>query len=178
MPLARLLAAAVLLALVAASPAAAAGGPMRCNGEAALCDRPFDRTVLPATHNAMSAQALGWQFPNQQLSIPDQLRLGIRGFLIDTYYAHRQPGGAVVIDPVKTAQSELYVCHVLCELGATPLVDVLRAMRDHLRAEPDSVLAVVNEDSIAPRDFRRAVRRSGLRRYVYSRPPGSRWPTT
>ena len=123
--------------------------------------------VLPATHNAMSAQALGWQLPNQQLSIPDQLRLGIRGFLIDTYYASRRAGGAVVIDPVKTPQSELYVCHVLCELGATPLVEVLRAMRDHLRAQPDSVLAVVNEDSIAPRDFRRAVRLSGLRRHVY-----------
>jgi hypothetical protein len=176
MPLARLLAAALLVVLAAAAPAAARGGPMRCNGEAALCDRPFDRTVLPATHNAMSAHALGWQFPNQQYSIGDQLRLGVRGFLIDTYYGHRQPDGAVVTDPVKTPQSELFVCHVLCQLGATPLVDVLRAVRDHLRAEPDSVLAVVNEDSIAPRDFRRAVRRSGLRRYVYRGRTGP-WPT-
>jgi hypothetical protein len=177
MPVARLLAAAAAaLALAMASPAVASAGQQRCNGEPALCDRPFDRVVLPATHNAMSAQALGWQLPNQQLSIPDQLRFGIRGFLIDTYYAHRRPGGAVVIDPVKTPRSDLYVCHVLCELGATPLVDVLRAMRDHLRAEPDSVLAVVNEDSIAPRDFRRAVRRSGLRRHVYRGRPGP-WPT-
>jgi hypothetical protein len=179
MPVARLLAAAALvLALVpaTASPAAARGWPQRCNGEAALCDRPFDRVVLPATHNAMSARALGWQLPNQQLSIPDQLRRGIRGFLIDTYYASRRSGGAVVIDPVKTPRSGLYVCHVLCELGATPLVDVLRAMRDHLRAHPDSVLAVINEDSIAPRDFRRAVRRSGLIRHVYRRRPGP-WPT-
>jgi hypothetical protein len=177
MLLARLLAAAVLLAMVAAAPAMARANPMRCNGEAALCDRPFDRTVLPATHNAMSARALGWQLPNQQLSIPDQLRLGIRGFLIDTYYAHRQPDGVVVNDPVKTPTSDLYVCHVLCQLGATPLVDVLQAMRDHLRAEPDSVLAVINEDSIAPVDFRSAVRRSGLRRHVYRGRPGPRWPT-
>lgn len=177
MPVARLLAAVALVLAAGAAPAAAAGTSQRCNGEAALCDRPFDRVVLPAAHNAMSAQALGWQLPNQQLSIPDQLRLGIRGFLIDTYYATRRPGGAVVIDPVKTPQSELYVCHVLCELGATPLVEVLRAMRDHLRAQPDSVLAVVNEDSIAPRDFRRAVRLSGLRRHVYRGRPGPRWPT-
>jgi hypothetical protein len=173
---------AVLLALVAvavgAGPAEAAPKPPpRCNGAAALCDRPFDRVVIPATHNSMSAQALGWQIPNQQLSIPDQLRAGIRGFLIDTYYGHRQADGSVVNDPVKTPQSDLYVCHVACVLGATPLVEVLRAMRDHLRADPGSVLVVINEDSIAPEDFRRAVARSGLRRHVFRRAPGPVWPT-
>jgi hypothetical protein len=162
----------------AAAPAAAAPkGPLLCNGSAALCDRPLDRVVIPATHNSMSAQALGWQIPNHQLSIPDQLRAGIRGFLIDTYYGHRQADGSVVNDPVETPQSDLYVCHVLCSLGATPLHDVLRAMRDHLRAHPGSVLVVINEDSIAPEDFRRAVARSGLRRHVYRRAPGPAWPT-
>jgi hypothetical protein len=174
--------AAVLLALVAvavgAGPAAAASKPpLRCNGSAALCDRPFDRVVIPATHNSMSAQALGWQIPNQQLSIPDQLAAGIRGFLIDTYYGHRQADGSVVNDPVETPQSDLYVCHVACVLGATPLVEVLRAMRDHLRTDPGSVLVVINEDSIAPEDFRRAVARSGLRRHVFCRAPGPVWPT-
>ena len=170
--------AAVAAALALATPAVAApSAPLRCNGEAALCDRPFDRVVIPATHNSMSAQALGWLIPNQQLSIPDQLRAGIRGFLIDTYYGHRQPDGVVVNDPVKTPQSGLYLCHVLCQLGATPLVDALRAMRDQLLADPGSVLVIINEDYIAPKDFRRAVRVSGLRRFVYKRAPGPAWPT-
>jgi hypothetical protein len=175
---------AVLLAVVAvavaagAGPAAAAPKPaLVCNGSAALCDRPFDRVVIPATHNSMSAQALGWQIPDQQLSIPDQLRAGIRGFLIDTYYGHRQADGSVVNDPVKTPQSDLYVCHVACVLGATPLVEVLRAMGDHLRADPGSVLVIINEDSIAPKDFRRAVQASGLKRFVYKGAPGPTWPT-
>src|SRR5215213_5463177 len=104
--------AALAVAVAIAGPAVAASKPpLRCNGSAALCDRPFDQVVIPATHNSMSAQALGWQIPSQQLSIPDQLRAGIRGFLIDTFYGHRQADGSVVNDPVKTPQSNLYVCH-------------------------------------------------------------------
>jgi hypothetical protein len=173
----------VVLALAAAAlalpaPAVAAPkGPLRCNGDAALCDRPFDHVVIPATHNSMSSQALGWGIPNQQLSIPGQLRAGIRGFLIDTYYGHRQPDGVVVNDAVKTPQSDLYLCHVLCQLGATPLVDALRAMRDQLVADPGSVLVIINEDYIAPKDFRKAVQASGLRKYVYKGAPGPTWPT-
>jgi len=164
--------------LVLASPAAAAPTqPLRCNGDAALCDRPFDQVVIPATHNSMSNQAQGWAIPNQQLSIPDQLRAGIRGFLIDTYYGHRQADGVVVNDAVKTPQSGLYLCHVLCQLGATPLVDALRAMRDQLVADPGSVLVIINEDYIAPKDFRSAVKASGLRRFVYKSRPGPTWPT-
>jgi hypothetical protein len=169
----------VVVAVLAALPAAAAAArpPAACHGFAALCDRTFDRVVLPGTHNSMSTSTLGWQIPNQQLTIADQLRLGIRGFLIDTYYAHRRPDGVVVNDPAPTPESGVYVCHVLCQLGATPLVDVLRTMRNFLRADPRNVLLVVNEDYVSPADFARAVRRSGLRRHVYRGAPGPRWPT-
>jgi hypothetical protein len=160
---------------VAAGPAVAAG-PMRCNGERQLCDRRFNEVVLPATHNSMSAQALGWRLPNQQVGIPDQLRLGIRGLLLDTYYAHRQPDGTVVNDPVPSAQSRIYLCHVVCQIGATPLLDVLRAMRDYLRASPSNVLVVINEDHVLPKDLAKEVRRSGLLRHVYRGRPGPRWP--
>jgi hypothetical protein len=175
--------AAVVAGLALASAfasTAAAHRPQRCNGDAALCDRPLQRVVLPAAHNAMSARSLGWQLPNQQVGIPEQLALGIRGLLVDTHYGHRQPDGTVVSDPAPTAQSEVFLCHVVCQLGATPLVDALRAIRSFLEAHPDNVLVVVNEDGVAPEDFAREVRRSGLRRHVYrpARPrPGPAWPT-
>jgi hypothetical protein len=159
---------------------AAARQPERCNGEAALCDRPLERVVLPAAHNAMSARSLGWQIPNQQVAVPEQLALGIRGLLIDTYYGHRLADGTVVNDPAPTAGSELFLCHVLCQLGATPLQDALGAIRAFLEAHPDNVLVIVNEDGIAPEDFAGAVRRSGLLRHVYKAPPpgpGRAWPT-
>lgn len=155
---------------------AAAGGRESCNGDPSLCGRRLNEVVLAATHNSMSAQSLGWQIPNQQVGIPDQLRLGVRGFLLDTYYAHREPNGTVVNDPTPTAQSQIYLCHVLCQLGATPLVDVLRSMRDFLRANPSNVLVIVNEDSVSPTDFAAVVESSGLLQHVYKGEPGPKWP--
>ncbi|HYP47180.1 MAG TPA: hypothetical protein VEQ61_00955 [Thermoleophilaceae bacterium] len=172
-------AAAVLvwLSLVAVSAVeAGAAGPKRCNGDAQLCERRLGDVVLAATHNSMSAQALGWQIPNQQVGIPEQLRQGVRGFLIDTYYAHRTADGTVLADSAPTSESEIYLCHVACQLGATRLIDALRAMRGFLRAHPNNVLVIVNEDRVAPRDFARVVRRSGLARHLYRGRPGPRWP--
>lgn len=173
--------AAVVLALLAfAVPAtAAARRAQRCNGARALCARTFDRVVLPATHNSMSAQALGFRIPNQPTGIPTQLRDGVRGFLMDTHYGRRQSDGTVTTDDDgkgTTGERGLYLCHVLCEIGASPLVPVLRSMRDFLRAHPDNVLLIDQEDVITPQDWAGAVAASGLLRHVY-RGSTTRWPT-
>ncbi len=171
--LALLLGLAAALAVAAPAPAAT---PIRCNGEQYLCLRTFDRVVLPGAHNAMSAQSLGWSIPNQQVGVREQLAMGIKAFLLDTYYGHVAPDGSVVADATPTPQSRLYLCHVLCRLGATPLIDVLRTMRIYLENYPGNVLAIINEDSVRPEDFAREVRLSGLLRHVYRGPPGP-WPT-
>ena len=44
-------------------------------------------------------------------------------------------------------------------------------------ATPATFLLIDNEDYVAPRDFAREVRRSGLAAYVYRGAPGPRWPT-
>ncbi|MEA2418393.1 MAG: hypothetical protein QOE60_599, partial [Thermoleophilaceae bacterium] len=137
----------------------------------------LDRVVLPATHNSMSNAADGWQIPNQQVGIPAQLQAGVRGFLIDTYYAHTGADGKLVTDTAPTPTSQLYLCHVACSLGATPLVDALRGIRRWLHDHPRNVLLFINEDYTQPADFASAVRLSGLRRRVYGGPLGSSWPT-
>jgi hypothetical protein len=78
------------------STAAPAAGP--CNGHDELCDRPLDRVVLPATHNAMSAPAPGKFSSQQDRPIADQLADGVRGLLIDTHYADRLPNGRLRTD--------------------------------------------------------------------------------
>ena len=109
---------AVVAALAAASPATA---QLPCNGDPNLCDRTLDRVVLPATHNSMSNAAGGWQIPNQQVGIPAQLSAGVRGFLIDIYYAHRGADGKLVTDTTRAPGDQLYLCHVACSLGADSL---------------------------------------------------------
>jgi hypothetical protein len=114
-----LIAATLALSGAAAGAGAADARGPGCNGDPKLCARHFNRVVLPATHNAMSAQSLGWGIPNQQVGIPDQLAAGVRGFLIDTYYAHVEANGTVVADATPTPSSRLYLCHVACQIGAT-----------------------------------------------------------
>jgi hypothetical protein len=91
---------AVALVVIAVSVFVGSGGvstaaPARggCNGHVALCGRSLDAVALPATHNAMSVPLPGWFASEQDHPIPQQLRDGIRGLLIDTYYADRVRGG-------------------------------------------------------------------------------------
>ena len=95
---------AVAVALVVAADAAfiatgadvaTADGVGACNGDKALCDRPLDEVVLPATHNSMSAPGRGWFASQQDRGIAGQLEDGIRGLLIDTHYADKLANGRV-----------------------------------------------------------------------------------
>ena len=153
----------------------------KCNGQKILCDRPFDQVVLPAAHNAMSADDLGWKLPNQTLAIPDQLTYGIRGFLVDTHYGRMKPDGQVVTDddgtkPASDGPRGTYFCHEVCQIGATPLAEGLSAFSDFLKQHPNNVLLIDNEDYITPHQFFKAARQAKLLRYVYK---GSteKWPT-
>ena len=180
-----------------------------CEGHAALCDKPLDQVVLPATHNSMSAPLKGWFAAEQERSIGAQLEDGIRGLLWDTHYADRLPSGRVrtVIDSredlelVKNQDGVsdasfaaalrirdrlgfhgegtrgMYLCHTLCELGATPLSSGLDDVHDFLVNHPTDVVVVVNQDYVAPADYVKAVADAGLTRYAFTPPEHGDWPT-
>ena len=134
--------------------------PRLCNGRQDLCDRPFDRVVLPGTHNSMSNADDGWIVPNQTHGIPQQLDDGIRALLLDTHDFYGEP----------------HLCHSNCYLGALPLVDGLAAITAFLQAEPDQVLALIFEDHIGAPETEAAFAASGLDAFVYTHPGGA-WPT-
>ncbi|HWK27588.1 MAG TPA: hypothetical protein VNS09_13555 [Solirubrobacter sp.] len=72
----------------------------------------------------------------------------------------------------------MYLCHSLCELGGTPLEDVLTDLHDFLVADPGAVVVVINQDYVTPRDYVDAVRRAGLEPFAYRGPVAAgRWPT-
>jgi hypothetical protein len=65
---------------------------LSCNGSPALCDRPINKVVFPASHNAMSNAAIkGWMFPHQSHDMRGQLQDGMRALLFDIHYGF--PGG-------------------------------------------------------------------------------------
>jgi hypothetical protein len=91
--------AAVLVAGVTVAAVAAGGDPDpvrvgRCNGQAALCDRPLDQIAFIGTHNSMAAdREPGWLFAAQDAGIDAQLQDGVRALLIDTHYGFATPRG-------------------------------------------------------------------------------------
>jgi hypothetical protein len=92
--------AAGLLVLLAGGAALAAHGATappvtgRCNGHAALCDRPLNEVAFLGTHNSMAADnEPGWLFAAQDAGIGAQLDDGVRSLLIDTHYGFATPRG-------------------------------------------------------------------------------------
>lgn len=78
------------------TPVASAEG---CNGSVDLCDVPFDKVVIPATHNSMSIADGTWFLAEQPKDMVDSLDDGVRGLLVDTWYARpTENGGAITGD--------------------------------------------------------------------------------
>ncbi len=179
-----------------------------CNGDARLCGRPLDEVVFAGTHNAMSAaDRTGWMFAQQERDIADQLRDGIRAFLIDVHAGvpvsgriKTQLGGepgfmrnvekALGKEGVAAAERtrarlvgppegprSLYLCHGFCEIGAQPLVPWLRTVRAFLDANPHEVVILVVEDYVDSGEVAAAFTESGLVDLVYRGAPRSPWPT-
>jgi hypothetical protein len=70
-----------------------------------------------------------------------------------------------------------YLCHTFCELGSTPLPEVLEDIHAFLVTHPADVLVIVNQDYVTPADFVSALADAGLADYVLEPPRGSDWPT-
>lgn len=154
------------------SPATADGSttgpdePLRCNGHAALCDRPFDQVVLPGTHNSHSARDDG--FPpvnaNHQHGIAAQLEDGIRALLIDVYADEAEP-------------DTLLMCHGPCTLASTPHLEGLGAITAFLQANPREVIAIIYEDHAGVEAIVDDFAATGADALVFTHAPGDPWPT-
>ncbi len=64
--------------------------------------------------------------------------------------------------------TSIYMCHTLCELGATPLEDGLRDIREFLDKNPDEFVVVFIQDETTPQDTAAVFDRTGLTRYAYT----------
>jgi hypothetical protein len=192
-----------------ATQAAPASATTACNGHEALCDRRLDEVALAATHNSMAVPLPGWFASEQDAPIGVQLEDGIRGLLIDTYYADKLPSGRLrteIDDTNKLRQKALedgvspeaidaalrlrdragfqgegergmYLCHSFCELGGTPVDEVLVTIRDFLVANPGEIVIIVNQDAVEPADFVAEVEQAGLADLAYTGPVDREWPT-
>jgi hypothetical protein len=200
------LGASTVLAVVPLVPAdRASAGLLECNGSAALCDRSLGEVAFATSHNSMSSTEAGFQGPNQGATVADQLRDGIRGFQIDAYRGAPR-GGRIwtdleeVVDtkaselprpllalarqihrrlgaPGDDVEREVYLCHTLCEIGATPMREFADDVKTFLDENPSSVLPIVIEDYVPPEELMEVFTDAGLASELLEVQPGAPLPT-
>ena len=148
-----------LLVLALAAPAARA-----CNGDPALCDRPYDEVAYLTTHNAHSNSDYGFTvpLPNQLKSVTWQLEHGVRALMLDTYlYLGRA-----------------YLCHGVCgPWGKKKLRPVLEEIRAFVETHPQEVVTIILESYLSEERTAAAFSDAGLLPLLYSGPAVAPWPT-
>ncbi len=140
--------------------------PTKCNGAAALCDRRFDEVVYPTTHNSYSTVMGNFGAPNQDYDMPRQLHDGVRGLMLDAWYFDDDYG-----------HQTTYLCHGLCQIGAQPLRDGLRQIREFLDANRAEVVTFIFESYVSAGDMKSSFDDVDLTHYVLSHKAGEPWPT-
>jgi hypothetical protein len=154
-----------------------------------------------------AADEPGWFFAAQDVGISQQLADGVRALMIDTHYGISTPRGvatqlapenskrATLVEEigergVATAERvtrrigrnpqgrrQLFLCHTLCEVGATRAFDALQAVHRFMVRHPEEVVVLSIQDETSAADTAKVLRDSGLADEVYLGDAERPWPT-
>lgn len=72
---------------------------------------------------------------------------------------------------------EPYLCHAMCELGATKWEPLMQQVKTWLDAHPREVVTFIVQDEVSPADTAALVERAGLLPSVHTQEAGRPWPT-
>ena len=72
---------------------------------------------------------------------------------------------------------EIYLCHGLCELGATRFSTELQRIRGWLKNNPREVLIIVIQDEVTPGDVAEELEEAGLVEHLHAQALDEPWPT-
>ncbi len=153
-----------------------------------------------------AADEPGWFLAEQPHGLIRQLDGGARAAMIDVWAARPSEGGvsslsvnldegrtqleeafgAAVIDSSRrvveavvgepTGPKALYMCHGLCEIGATELAPTLGSLRAWLDTNRDEVVSLIVENHVPAAEIGQAVVDAGLEPYLHTVVDGE-WPT-
>lgn len=154
-----------------------------------------------------AANEPGWFLAEQPNGLVDQLNAGIRVLLIDSWYGRQTttpgqvtnatdsnalaqadadfgPGALASALRLRNAISgtpvgpvEPYLCHAVCDIGATGWEPVMAKVHDWLVAHPREVVTFFIEDYVSPADTATVFEQAGLLPYVATHQVGQPWPT-
>ena len=163
-----------------------------CNGQALLCQRRFDQATYLTSHNAMASSTRSFLNANQDPDLTGQLDNGVRGLMLDLHPWTAPPQLASYVDALdpdtRRALSPLlkplvprpgvWLCHIVCQLGADSAVTQLRSVGTWMRAHRDAVVTLILEDHVSEQQVRDTIIEAGLLSLVATPPRGTQpWPT-
>ncbi len=139
----------------------------------------YDQTAFAVAHNAFSSRDEGWKLYQQQnRNIPGQLLVGIRGFMLDTYYYEKK----------------VVLCHQSCGIvsalqkmkggGYQTLQNALAQIKDFLDKNPKEIITVFLENKVKNDILKKDIHNvSGLANMILSKQVwdpnkhNGEWPT-
>lgn len=153
-----------------------------------------------------AADVPGWFLAEQPHGVIDQLDGGVRALMIDVWTGQPTERGVASLptsvaegraqldeafgpEAVEAAlriaeqssgpavgEPALYMCHGLCEIGATELHSTLESVGEWLASNPDEVVSIIVENHVSAAEIGAAFIDAGLEPYLYSY-QGGQWPT-
>jgi hypothetical protein len=84
----------------------------------------------------------------------------------ETLAAAERLAGSVGVRSAAGGEREVWLCHTVCELGATRLSDALADYREFLEANPGEVVILFIEPYVEPAEVEKAFAEAGLDQYV------------
>lgn len=132
----------------------------QCNGDTALCTRPYDQVCYVTTHNAFNYNG-PFFFPNQTYPVSQQLTDGVRALMLDVYWYNNRPT----------------VYHSSNFLGNQPLADLLSDIKTFLDQHPAEVVTIIFESYITAAQMDAVFQQTSLLPYLHIQPLGQPWPT-
>lgn len=133
----------------------------QCNGSIELCNKKFNEVSYLTTHNAFNCSQNNYSFPNQYLSITEQLNLGVRGFMLDVYDLF----------------GNVTVYHGTFLLGSQPLSEILQEFDDFINNNPNEVITIILECNVSSTQIENTFTNANLINKLYAHDLGTPWPT-
>jgi len=154
-----------------------------------------------------AADEPGWFLAEQPTGLTGGLKAGVRALLFDTWYGQpTQKGVATVAGDANAAEAQAkatfgpetydaamrvvasvrgkatgparaYMCHTLCELGATELEPAMKSVKKWMDDNPQEVVSFFIQDVVTPGDTAKVLQQAGLTDYAFTPTPGAPWPT-
>lgn len=138
-----------------------------------IINKKYNEVCFPSTHNSFNYLIGPKQFiyPNQRYDIPQQLKDGIRGFMIDI---HSYNG----LNIAKRKQKEVDVFHQFALLGYEPLGAILNYFFDFLEQHPSEIISIIFDCTVEDSEKVISIfEKHPIYKYLFHKNTDAEWPS-